>query len=159
MYNFGVDYYPEQWPKERWPIDAQLMAEASFNVVRLAEFAWANMEPTDGHYDFAWLDEAISILSAKDMRIILGTPTASPPPWLMSKFPDIFRVREDGLRVTYGNRRTYCPNNQTYRDYSQRITRHMAEHYAEHPAVIGWQIDNELGDPCYCPICRQAFQE
>jgi len=158
MFYFGVDYYPEQWPKERWPEDARLMAEAGFNVVRLAEFAWARMEPEEGHYDFNWLDQVLSVLAARGICAVLGTPTASPPPWLMSKSPDLFRVRADGLRVTFGNRREYCPNHPVYHDYTRRIVTRMAEHYASHPAVIGWQIDNEFGDRCYCPVCAEAFR-
>jgi len=158
MFNFGVDYYPEQWPQDRWAIDARLMAEAGFNVVRLAEFAWVKMEPADGRFDFSWLDEAISVLAAHGIRVILGTPTASPPAWIMAKHPAAFRVREDGVRVTYGNRREYCPNNPTYQDYSRRIVQAMADHFTSQPAVIGWQIDNEFGDRCYCPVCLKAFQ-
>jgi beta-galactosidase len=159
MFYFGVDYYPEHWPEERWPIDAQLMAEAGFNVVRLAEFAWSKMEPAEGHYDFGWLDRVISILQSHAIRVVLGTPTASPPPWLMNKYPELFRVREDGQRVTFGNRREYCPNHPVYHDYTRRIVAQMAEHYANHRAVIGWQIDNEFGDRCYCPVCARAFQD
>ena len=158
MFRFGVDYYPEQWPEERWPQDAQLMAAASFNTVRLAEFAWSRMEPQEGHYDFAWLDRALALLAAHGMQAILGTPTASPPPWLMARHPEAFRVREDGRRVTLGNRREYCPNSPIYQDYSRRIVEQMAAHYTGHTAVIGWQIDNEFGDRCYCPVCAQAFQ-
>lgn len=158
MFHFGVDYYPEHWPEERWPIDAQLMAEAGFNVVRLAEFAWSKMEPSDGKFDFDWLDRAIAILQSHGIKAVLGTPTASPPPWLMSRSPELFRVREDGMRVTFGNRREYCPNNSLYHKYTQRIVTKMAEHYADHAAVIGWQIDNEFGDRCYCSTCAQKFQ-
>ncbi len=159
MFNFGVDYYPEHWPRERWEADARLMAEAGFNVVRMAEFAWVKMEPGDGQFDFAWLDDAIAVLNAQGIRVVLGTPTASPPAWLMTKYPDAFRVREDGVRVTYGNRREYCPNSPIYRRYSQRIVSQMGQHYADNLAVIGWQIDNEFGERCYCPVCRQAFQK
>lgn len=158
MYYFGVDYYPEQWPEERWPIDAQLMKEANFNVVRLAEFAWSRMEPSEGQYDFDWLDRAIDILQSNGMRVVLGTPTASAPPWLMNKDPELYRVREDGQRVTFGNRREYCPNHPLYHEHTRRIVTKMAEHYADHPAVIGWQIDNEFGDRCYCPTCAKSFQ-
>jgi len=158
MFYFGVDYYPEQWPEERWAADARLMAEAGFNLVRLAEFAWSKMEPKVGQYDFDWLDRAISVLASHGMRIVLGTPTASPPPWLMVKHLDVFRVGEDGRRLTFGNRREYCPNNPVYHDYTRRIVTQMADHYADHPAVIGWQIDNEFGDRCYCPVCAHAFQ-
>jgi beta-galactosidase len=158
MFYFGVDYYPEQWPEERWPVDARLMKEASFNVVRLAEFAWSRMEPDDGQFDFDWLDRAIDILHANGMKVVLGTPTASAPPWLMSKNADLYRVREDGQRVTFGNRREYCPNHPLYHEHTRRIVTQMAKHYADHPAVIGWQIDNEFGDRCYCPICARSFQ-
>jgi beta-galactosidase len=159
MFRFGADYYPEHWPEERWPEDARLMAEAGFNVVRLAEFAWSRLEPSDGQFDFGWLDRAIDVLALRDIEVVLGTPTASPPPWLMSRHPDIFIRREDGRRATYGNRREYCPNNSTYREYSRHIVERMAEHYVDNPAVIGWQIDNEFGDRCYCPVCARAFQD
>jgi beta-galactosidase len=159
MFYFGVDYYPEHWPEERWMLDAKMMAEAGFNVVRLAEFAWAKMEPEEGSFDFAWLDRAITTLAAQGIKVVLGTPTASPPAWLMAAYPDLWLVREDGVAWTYGNRREYCPNNLTYRDYSERIVTAMAQHYAANPAVIGWQIDNEFGNRCYCPTCRRAFQD
>jgi beta-galactosidase len=158
MFYFGVDYYPEHWPEERWPIDAKLMAEAGFNVVRLAEFAWSKMEPVEGEYDFTWLDRAIAILQAYGIKVVLGTPTASAPPWVMKKSPDLMRVREDGRRVTYGNRRAYCPNQPLYHEYTSRIVTEMARHYENHPTVIGWQIDNEFGERCYCPTCAQKFQ-
>jgi beta-galactosidase len=158
MFRFGVDYYPEHWSEERWAIDAQLMAEASFNVVRLAEFAWSKLEPVEGKFDFEWLDRAITVLQSRDISVILGTPTASPPPWLMNKSPELFRVREDGMQVTFGNRREYCPNHALYHSHTNRIVNKMADHYANHPAVIGWQIDNEFGDRCYCFTCAQKFQ-
>ena len=159
MFYFGVDYYPEHWPAERWPQDARLMAEAGFNVVRLAEFAWARLEPRVGEYCFDWLDQAIALLAAHGMRIVLGTPTASPPAWLMAGHPELFRAHPDGRATTYGNRREYCPNNPVYREHSHRIVSAMAEHYAAHPAVIGWQIDNEFGERCYCPRCAWAFRD
>jgi beta-galactosidase len=158
MFRFGVDYYPEQWPEERWELDAQLMSEAGFNVIRLAEFAWVKMEPQEGVFDFDWLDRAIEIFHKKDISVILGTPTASPPPWLAHKNPDILRVREDGLRVAYGSRRKNCPNHPIYRKRSRSITAAMAAHFANNQAVIGWQTDNEFGDRCYCEICRNEFQ-
>ena len=159
MFYFGVDYYPEHWPEERWEEDARLMAEANFNVVRLAEFAWSKMEPEEEKFDFDWLDRAISILVSKDIKIVLGTPTASAPPWVMSKGEDLFLVGTDGHRLTYGNRREYCPNNPTYRKYSRRIVEKMADHYKDNPDVIGWQIDNEFGSRCYCDICKDKFQQ
>ena len=158
MFRYGADYYPEHWPEERWPVDARLMQEAHINTVRLAEFAWSRLEPSDGNYDFAWLDRAIEVLHDHGIDVVLGTPTASPPPWLAQSHPEIYRVDEQGRRLTYGNRREYCPHSPTYREFARRITLAMAEHYADHPAVIGWQIDNEFGDPCYCELSRQEFQ-
>ena len=158
MFTFGVDYYPEHWPEYRWPTDARLMAEAGFNITRLAEFAWSRLEPQEGTFEFAWLDRAIDVLAGQGIRVILGTPTASPPPWLMESDLSLYRVDEQGRRLTFGNRREYCPNHPLYHDRTRAIVDAMAGHYAEHPSVVGWQIDNEFGDPCYCPVCRGAFQ-
>ncbi|MGI6367713.1 MAG: beta-galactosidase [Anaerolineae bacterium] len=156
---FGADYYPEHWPEERWEQDARLMQEAGLNVIRMAEFAWTYMEPREGEFNFGWLDRAIALFGSYGIRSVLGTPTAAPPAWIMAAHPDAALVREDGVRVTYGSRRTYCPNHGEYRRHSARIVRAMAEHFAGNPNVIGWQIDNEFGGRCYCPTCQAAFQE
>ena len=158
MFHFGVDYYPEQWPEERWPEDARLMAEAGINVVRLAEFAWSFLEPHPGCYDFDWLDRAIEILHGRGIKVILGTPTASAPPWVMAMLPDAYKVNEHGHRLTYGNRCEFCPTHAGYRERGRMVTRAMANHYADHLAVIGWQIDNELNGRCYCSHCQAGFQ-
>ena len=157
--NFGCDYYPEHWPEERWTKDIQMMAEAGFNVVRLAEFAWSKLEPEEGQYDFDWLDRAIKILAENRIRIILGTPTATPPAWLARQYPTIFRVDEKGIRSSFGGRRGYCPNSSIYRDYSQRIVLELAKHYKNNENVIGWQIDNEFGGLCYCESCLKEFRK
>lgn len=157
-FRFGADYYPEQWEESRWEQDAALMQAAGFNVVRLAEFAWAKMEPSENQFDFDWLDRAIGILSAHGIDVVLGTPTASPPPWVMAQDPSLFLTDADGKRRTYGVRREYCPSHPLYRQHSARIVRALAQHYKDNPAVIGWQIDNELGDRCYCETCQSEFQ-
>ena len=156
---FGVDYYPEHWPEERWLEDVKLMKAAGFNIVRLAEFAWAKMEVREGQFDFDWLDRSIEILANHGIQVVLGTPTASPPPWLMAKQRDLFRVDAHGNRLTYGNRRGYCPNHPLYHQHSHQIASKMAEHFAGKKSVIGWQIDNELGSRCYCDICRDRFHK
>lgn len=157
MFHYGVDYYPEYWGPERLEIDAKLMKEAGTTVVRLAEFAWSKMEPAPDQYDFGWLDQAIEVLNAHEIQVILCTPTAVPAPWVMSLYPDAYRVMSDGLKLEYGNRRNYCPNHAGYRERSRRVTRAMAEHYRNHPGVIGWQLDNEWGDRCACDTCKRAF--
>ena len=88
MFRFGADYYPEHWPEERWAIDARLMQDAGFNTVRLAEFAWSRLEPSPGEFDFDWLDRSIEVLADHDIQVVLGTPTASPAPWVMELYPD-----------------------------------------------------------------------
>ena len=135
----------------------RIMKAAGFNIVRLAEFAWSLMEPEEG---ISISNGSIGQLLfwPQKIDVVLGTPTAAPPPWLMSKQADLFIVNQDGRRLTYGLRREYCPNNPLYHQHTKQIVTKMAAHYADNPAVIGWQIDNEFGDRCYCEICRGAFQ-
>jgi beta-galactosidase len=158
----GVCYYPEHWPRQRWATDARMMRQAGLSIVRIADFAWAAIEPREGIFSWEWLDEAIETLAAEKLRIVMCTPTASPPPWLCRAHPDILPVDEQGRRRRPGSRRHYCPNNVTYRQYSERIVTELASRFGEHPAVIGWQIDNEFGchytDKCYCESCASAFR-
>ncbi len=160
---FGADYYPEHWEKDRWSIDAKLMKEAGINVVRVGEFAWSKFEPKEGVYDFAWLDEAINILVKEGVKVILGTPTATPPKWLMDKYPDIYPIDREGRVRGFGNRHHRCHNNPTYREYAKKIARKMAEHYKGNDNIVGWQIDNEIGchdtTRCYCDHCLEAFKQ
>jgi len=156
---FGADYYPEHWPEERWETDAQMMREAGFNVVRMAEFAWAEMEPREGEFHFDWLDRAIATLADEGIDVVLGTPTAAPPPWLTEEYPEVLPVDEEGRTIGPGARRHYCVNSEKYRDLSRKIVARMATRYGEDSRVIGWQTDNELGHPvCYCEDCREGFR-
>jgi beta-galactosidase len=156
---YGVDYYPEHWNESQWESDAKMMRAAGINFVRLAEFAWVKMEPVEGKFDFAWLDRALKVLNAHGIKAVLGTPTASPPAWLYAKYPDIAAMDENGLRYRYGSRRNYCLHSTNFLVATRRIVTAMAEHYKNHPGVLGWQIDNELGGPiCYDASCRAAFQ-
>jgi beta-galactosidase len=117
------------------------------------------MEPQEGHFDFAWLDRALTVLNAHGIRAVLGTPTASPPAWLYEKYPDIAVMDAQGVRYRYGSRRNYCLHNPDFIAATARIVTAMAEHFKDHPGVIGWQIDNEVGGPkCYDPLSRAAFQ-
>ncbi len=156
----GVDYYPEHWPRERWDTDARLMQEAGFNVVRLAEFAWAFMEPEEGVFKFDWLDDALDLLGRHGISVILCTPTAVMPAWVARKYPESLAMQTNGQRITWGVRKNNCFTAGAYRLLSERITQAMADHYADAPNVIGWQTDNEFGHPtCYCDTCRGAFQD
>ena len=157
---YGVDYYPEAWDEGQWEKDAAMMEQAGINFVRLGEFAWAKMQPEEGRFDFAWLDRALKVLNAHGIRAVLGTPTAAPPAWLYARYPDIAAMDEHGVRYRFGSRRNYCLHNPDFLAATRRIVGAIAEHYKDHPGVLGWQIDNELGGPyCYDSYCQTAFQK
>ena len=158
---FGVAYYPEHWPEKRWEIDAKMMREAGINLVRMGEFSWCRMEPKPDHYEFSWLDKVIAILEKEDIQVLLGTPTAGPPAWLIRMKPDVRIIYEDGFSHEFGSRSQCCVNNPLFRERSQRIASAIGKHFANNSAVIGFQIDNELGiygTRCYCPYCVKGFQ-
>src|ERR1700692_2868396 len=100
----GAAWYPEQWPESRWEQDLKLMEEAHIHAVRVAEFAWSTMEPSEGRFEFGWLDRAIAMHGKHHIVVVLGTPTAAPPAWLTSKYPETLRVEQDGQRVQHGGR-------------------------------------------------------
>jgi beta-galactosidase len=160
---FGVDYYPDQTAERLWEQDAAEMAEAGITNVRMAEFAWALMEPREHTYAFDWLLRSIGILRQHGIAVILGTPSAAPPPWLSEKYPEILIVDEHGMTLSPGTRRFTCPTNPTYRELSTGIATKMAQAVGHAPGVVGWQIDNELtlgsSARCYCRFCRTGFQE
>lgn len=156
----GVDYYPEHWPRKRWPRDAALMRKAGFNVVRLAEFAWVNMEPVEGRFEFDWLDEALDVLDREGIAAILGTPTAVMPAWVARAYPETLALDKDGKRIAWGVRKNNCFSSGAYRLLSERITTAMAQRFARTPNVIGWQTDNEFGGPvCFCRSCVETFRD
>ena len=161
--HFGTDYYPEHWERGRWETDARLMQEMGIQVVRMAEFSWHKMEPTEGNYDFDWLEEAIALLGKYGVKTILGTPSAAPPAWLVNKYPEILPIDRQGRVRGFGGRHHDCQSNPTYRRYVAAMVTAMAKRFATNPHVIGWQTDNEFGnshgDLCTCDSCRSAFQK
>ena len=155
----GVAYYPEHWDKSLWAADADLMQQTGVKLVRLAEFAWCRLEPQDGVFDFAWLDDAIELFAMRDIEVVLCTPTSCPPLWLYEKHPDIVHVEKDGTPTNLGIRSHRCVTNPTFLRYADRITIEMVKHYAGNPAVTGWQIDNELEAYfCYCEHCISKYR-
>jgi beta-galactosidase len=157
----GADWYPEQWPEERWETDLHMMEAAHLDVARIAEFAWSRMEPSEGRFDFAWLDRAIRLAEKHHVAIVLGTPTAAPPAWLTHKYPETLRVEANGLRVTHGNRAHGSVTSVKYREFCRRIAEEMSKHFSHDANVIGWQIDNEYGYALmsYNHETRQQFQQ
>ena len=160
--HLGCPYYPEHWPETRWAEDARWMRRLGLTVTRMAEFAWALLEPSEGTFEFGWLDRAVDVFAKEGFQILLGTPTAAPPAWVSRGYPDTLPVDDQGRRRNFGGRRHYCPNSPVYRALARRIARAMGEHYGSHPAVVGWQIDNEFGGSgsarCYCEHCAEAFR-
>ena len=158
----GVCYYPEQWSPAIWPDDARRMREAGISYVRIAEFAWAQIEPEPGVLNWTWLDRAVETLHAAGLLIVMGTPTATPPKWLVDAHPEMLAVDAAGNTRRFGSRRHYCFSSPAYRDQAARIVRLVAERYGNHAAVVAWQTDNEYG--ChdtvlsYSTAARLAFR-
>ncbi len=155
---FGVAYYPEHWPQERWAEDIRLMKEAGVTVARMAEFAWSTIEPAPGKFNFDWLEKAITMLAEAGIDTVLGTPTAAPPAWLAQAHADTLATEESGRVAQFGNRCHYCVNSSEFHKATKRIVRAMAERFGNSPHVIGWQLDNEYNRVCYCADCRAKFQ-
>jgi beta-galactosidase len=158
-YLVGAAYYPEWWPSTEWEVDFRQMQQLGINAVRMGEFAWAIFEPAPGQFEFSWMDKAIDLARRHGIRVVLGTPTASVPPWLYQQYPDVLSGNDLG-RYTYGGRKGYCTSSPHYLEACARIVTALAEHYGHHPDVIGWQLDNEPGYPfqSYDPVSEQAFQ-
>jgi beta-galactosidase len=142
---FGGDYNPEQWPVSVRLEDLELMKEAGVNFLSVGIFSWALLEPAEGQYDFAWLDEVLDNLAGIGVKVALATATAAPPAWLVRKHPEILPVTADGTVLGPGSRRHYTPSSAVYRRYAKGITRVLAERYKDHPALALWHVDNELG--------------
>lgn len=155
----GAAWYPEQWPESRWDQDLALMEAAHIHVARVGEFAWSTMEPSEGHYDFAWLDRAIALAAKHHIAVVLGTPTAAPPAWLTTKYPQTLRVSEDGQRAEHGNRQQFSFTDPLYRKFAHDIAEQMAMHFGHNPDVVGWQLDNEYAEPDFGPSAQQQFHQ
>ena len=158
----GVCYYPEHWAEAQWAVDAARMVETGLTWVRIGEFAWSRLEPTSGQLQFEWLDRAIETLGAAGLQVVLGTPTATPPKWMVEKHPDMLPVGADGAVRGFGSRRHYCFSHLGYREESRRITRLLAERFGRNVHVAAWQTDNEYA--ChdtvrsYSDAARLGFQ-
>ena len=158
----GVCYYPEHWPESRWAEDAARMAEAGLTWVRIGEFAWSRMEPTPGELRLDWLDRAIATLGEAGLKVVLGTPTATPPRWMIDRHPDMLAVDADGRPRKFGSRRHYCFSHPGYREECARIVEILARRYGANPHVAAWQTDNEYGchdtTLSYSEAARQGFR-
>ena len=159
----GVDYYPEHWPSNMLEADIERIVSLGANTVRIGEFAWHLMEPSEGDFDFSFFDNVITTLKKHGLKVIFGTPTATFPAWIAKMYPDVIAMNEHGVRHAFGGRRLYCYNSPEYNALAERMVDRLMNHYKDENAIVAWQIDNELGhegsDQCYCPNCEAGFRK
>ncbi len=141
----GVCYYPEQWPERLWAADARRMAEAGISYVRIGEFAWSRIEPEPGKLRLDWLVRVMDTLHQRGLKVVVGTPTAAPPRWLVARMPDMLPVDAEGHVRKFGSRRHYCFSHRGYRTECARIATLVASAVKRHPGLAAWQVDNEYG--------------
>ena len=159
LMKIGTYYYPEQWPRQQWERDFDHIARMGLQIVHMGEFAWFQMEPDEGKIQLDWLAECAEMARQRKLDVILCTPTAAPPIWLSQKYPETLPVAADGQLQRFGGRRHYNPLSPTMINATRRIVTALADRFADHPSVIGWQIDNEYsGDFDQSATTHNAFQ-
>lgn len=160
--DLGVCYYPEHWDKSLWGEDLDRMLAAGLKTVRIAEFAWSLIEPREGEYTYGFFDEFLNLAQEKGMQVIFCTPTATPPAWLTEKYPETLNADMDGNLIYHGSRRHYNYNSLVYQEKCRNIVEKFASHYGKHPAIVGWQLDNEFNcenDRFYSESDTVAFRK
>jgi len=161
MVETGVYYYPEAWNPDQWDRDLKKMADMGFEFTHVAEFAWAQMEPTEGNYDFKWLDKVLELASNHNLKVIMCTPSATAPVWLVRKYPEVLIEKSDGQFANHGTR-THCSwSSPKYREMVSKLVTAMAQHFGNDKRVWGWQIDNEpshYGTYDYNPAAQEKFR-
>ena len=155
----GAAWYPEQWPESRWDADLDLMQKAGINFVRVGEFAWSTMEPHEGQYDLDWLYRAVRAAEKHGIVVVIGTPTAAPPAWLTTAYPQTLRTTENGRKDEHGNRQHFDFADPKYRELARAIDTQLGKRFGHDPDVIAWQIDNEYSNASYGPGTRKQFQD
>ena len=136
----GVYYYPEHWDESQWERDLKQIHDLGFEFTHFAEFAWAQLEPEEGKYDFAWLDRAVALAAKYDLKVIMCTSTATPPVWLSRKYPEILVRNEQGIALDHGARQHASFASPLYRELAYKMIEKLAEHYGSDPRIVGWQM-------------------
>ena len=156
----GAYYYPEHWDESQWERDLKQMHELGFEFTHFAEFAWAQLEPQEGVYDFSWLDRAVALAAKYDLKVVMCTSTATPPVWLSRKYPEILLKSEDGTVQDHGARQHASFASPVYRKLAYRMIEELARHYGKDSRIIGWQLDNEPTVQFdYNQVAEEAFRE
>lgn len=156
---YGACYYPEHREPERWEEDLRLMRDAGINALRIGEFAWKRFEPSEGSYRFDWLDRFVQLAGNYAIGLVLCPPMRTAPVWLVEKDPSMRLETNDGTVLEYASRYTFCINHPLLRDKALQLTAHLAERYAGDSRIIGWHLDNEIGDEpdCHCQTCKTSW--
>lgn len=160
--SLGTCYYPEHWDESLWKEDLKRMLAHGIQTIRIGEFAWSKVEPREGEFTFEFFDRFLEVAAQTEIKVIFGTPTATPPAWLTNAYPEVLNCRMDGVKFRHGMRRHYNYNSPIYQKFCKRIVEKFGEHYARHPSVVGWQIDNEMNcevDEFYSESDTLAFRE
>ena len=139
----GVYYYPEHWDSTQWDRDLKNIASMGFEFVHYAEFAWVMVEPEEGKFTFAWLDKAVDLASKHGLKVIMCTPTPTPPAWLATAHPEIFLWDQNYIPQQHGARQNVSTCSEVYRKYVSNYVTKLAEHYGKDSRIMGWQVDNE----------------
>ena len=158
----GVYYYPEAWDPAQWDRDLKKMAEMGFEFTHFGEFAWAQLEPEEGRYDFSWLDKAVEIAHKNGLKVILCTPVATPPVWLVRKYPEVLVKMADGQPAQHGTRAHYSWSSTKYLEFTTRIVEELGKRYGSDLRIWGWQLDNEpshYGVIDYSDAAQVAFRQ
>jgi beta-galactosidase len=158
----GGDYNPEQWLRWKdkiWKEDMRIAKLAGINTLSVGIFSWAMLEPEEGNYNFAWLDEILGMMAENKITAVLATPSAARPAWLSRKYPEVLRVGSDRRRILHNGRHNHCLTSPIYREKTTAINTALAVRYKDHPALGVWHVSNEYGGECHCPLCQDRFRE
>ena len=161
MVETGVYYYPEAWNPEQWDRDFKKMADMGFEFTHMAEFAWTQIEPSEGVYDFKWLDKALELAAKHNLKVIMCTPSATPPVWLVRKYPEVLVEMPNGQTAQHGTREQYSWSSPKYRELTTKVVEAMAKRYGNDKRIWGWQIDNEPSHYSaldYSPAAQASFK-
>ena len=157
----GAAYYPELWDEDELEKDIARCKEVGVNCLRIGEFAWGKMEPEEGKFDLSWLVRIVDRLYENGIFTVLCTPTATPPRWMLNKYPEMRMIMHDLVRADVSSRCHVCKTSTVAREKNRGIVTELAKTFAGHKGVVGWQIDNELfpySEGCYCENCKHAFR-
>lgn len=157
----GGDYNPDQWLDypDTLKDDLRLMKLANVNTMTVGIFAWSALEPTEGNYNFEWLDKIIDDVYNQGGRVILATPSGARPAWLSEKYPEVLRTNDRREKMLHGGRHNHCFSSPIYREKTQKMNYKLAERYGNHPALIMWHVSNEYSGDCHCELCQENFRD